>query len=149
MAISPKQRSQFFRAFSAACLSLGLSAKGEQEEYRKTVMGTEGKVSHLADLTQSGLEACMIRFWTDALNWEEAARWGAGTSRRLIWMVTAKAKKIAGEEGYIDYISGVLHQSGIAQNRPVKTLEDLTDPELKKVFVMLETYLRRWKEKRM
>ena len=148
MALSPKQRAQFFRAFSAACVNLGLRDRTEQEEYRKLVMGTEGKSAHFADLSQSGLEACMTRFWQDAGNWEEAARWGAGTSRRLAWMVQSRAKKIAGEK-YNDYISAVLHQSGIAQNRMVKTLEDLTDPELKKLFLMLETYLRRWEQKKI
>lgn len=148
MAISDKQRAQFFRAFGAACSSLGLCDRDEQEAYRKTVMGTEGKSAHLADLTQSGLESCMVRFWTDAGNWEEAARWGSGESRRLVWMVRERAKKIAGE-GYIDYISAVLHQSGIAQNRAVKSLEDLTDPELRKVFIMLETYIRRWRDRKM
>ena len=62
--------------------------------------------------------------------------------------ILAQAKKIAGEK-YNDYISAVLHQSGIAQNRMVKTLEDLTDPELKKLFLMLETYLRRWEQKKI
>ncbi len=140
-AITISQQKRFWCAFSAACTNLGLSTRDEKEAYRKRILKDEGGVLHLGDLSRTeGYDKVMGRLAMDAGNYEEAVKFADSTAYRLLVVLEAKAKSAVGSS-WEPYVQGIMARSGIGASR--SSLKDLTEPEIRGLIAIVDTYLRR------
>lgn len=147
LGLTQKQTWCLFRAAAAGAAALGV----DREVYRHDVMREEAGVDSIKLLDRrAGYEAVMTRMWTDAGDYEMAARFLGGDARRLGLLCEACANQIAQitgrhEGGGRAYVEGVLSQAGYPC-RPSSGAGwclDLPESSTRRVFAMLDTHRRR------
>jgi len=119
---SPKQIQAYGIAASMACRELGICGGREVEEYRhRVILEVTGcaSIKHLR--TEADYEAVMARFWADAGDWQQAAKYGVGNESRTAYVVKVVSLQLmqlkAFDEGQaLAYIGGVLDQARVANN---------------------------------
>ncbi len=146
------QIKRYWIALKQATNSLGIYDKNEVDEYRKKVMfETCGKTS-VKDLDRTAdFDAVLGRFYEDAGDYENAAKYVVGDSRRIGFIIKVCAIQLMQLKGANQYearryLAGVLDRCQIAHGVQLDTdtyWMDLTIGEALKVFQILDTYRRR------
>ena len=145
--LTQKQTWAFFKTVAVAANALGV----DREQYRHQVMMEETGKESLKQLDRKAdFEACMVRFWSDAGDFEMAARYMGGDARRLGRMCEVCAMQIAQitgvstPKGGVPYVMGVIQQAGYAPQISGSTwCLDLPESDTRRVFAMLDTHRRR------
>lgn len=164
LGLTPKQKSVFWRAFTAAKWAV---QPPDADAWRHQILMEEtGKMS-LLDIDRRGeFEAVMRRLWSEAGNWEEAARYTIGDERRAAFMIkvcAAQVLQLMAAGGAASrrattsapapsapspaaYLAGVLRQSRLVSSAVAERDDFWMDIPLVnalKVFQMLDTHRRR------
>lgn len=150
--ITDKQKSVYWVAFKAACFNLGLSGREEKDAYRHRAMReTCGKES-INDLsTTHDFEAVVHRFFVDAGDFEQAAKFAVSDEHRMAYLIKVECCQIMQLKGTSEakaqrYLGGVLDQSRIANGRNTDTGTywlDVAPSNLSVLLSILDTHRRR------
>jgi hypothetical protein len=157
--ITDSQRRVFFSAIRKAASEVGEDA----EVYRKRIMLEELGVTHLSDVSRGpGFDKLMQRVFADAGDYEQAIAFSTATASRIRYLIIRAAEEIISRRddwrgSGFDYITGVMVQCGIL-DRSERTMwvdklasvdawARFTEKDLRKVFQMLITQVRREKKK--
>ena len=155
--LTPLQRRAFFMALRPAALEVG----EDPEPYRKRILKEELGVEHLGEVNRTGdFDKLMARLWSDRGDYVRALDYSMGSLTRLRHLVVAAAERIVAAKGdwtgtAYDYIAGVMHQCGMAQGRPSIVAArlgsesgwlDFTEPQIKRLLMMLNAHLSRRKK---
>lgn len=147
LGLTQKQTWAYFKAAQAGAAAMNI----DRETYRHKVMREEAGVDSIKLLDRrAGYEAVMTRMWTDAGDYEMAARFMGGDARRLGMLCEVCANQIAQitgrqEGGGVAYVDGVLSQAGYPC-RPSSGAGwylDIPESSTRRVFAMLDTHRRR------
>lgn len=157
MQMTKAQRAAIFTVLSAAARSVG----EDSETYRKRILREELGVDHFADVTRTnGFDRLMCRMYSDRGEYDYAIQYSQNSLARIRHLITDAAMKIVQRTQYkgsgLDYVAGVMRQSGlIDENTPRSWCErlanesgwlDFTDEQLKRLLVILNTYLARFRK---
>ena len=155
--LTPLQRKAFFMALRPAAQEVG----EEPEVYRKRILNEELGVEHLGEVSRNGdFDKLMARLWSDRGDYVRALGYSMGSLTRLRHLIVSAAERVVAAKGdwsgtAYDYIAGVMHQSGMAKGRPSILAArlasesgwlDFTEPQLKRLLMMLNTHIRRSKK---
>ena len=78
----------FWKAFSAACFSLGIRGKEDREIYRKEVMFSATGKESIKDLNRTtDFDAVLQRFYADANDYQRAAETAVQDAKRLAFLI--------------------------------------------------------------
>lgn len=147
--LSESQRRTLFAAIREAARE-----QGEQPEaYRKRVMAEELGVEHLSQVSATtGYDTLMARICRDAGDDANAIKYALAATTRLRHLITDAAEALAPGNA-LSYVAGVMIQSRTVRGYDQPTLAarlttdsgwlDLTNPQLRRILVMLKTHLRR------
>ena len=147
--LTPAQIKAFWRAFAAARAAV---VPRDAETWRRKILFEETGKASLRELDRTGdFERVMHRLWSEAGDWEEAARFCTGDADRLGFLIktcAAQIMQLAGrdESDARRYLEGVLAQSRIVHGTYTASGEFWMDVPLAsaaKVFQMLDTHRRR------
>ena len=150
--ITPKQKAAYWAAFQSACFNMGLSGREEKDYYRHRAMREAcGKESINALNTTHDFEAVMHRFYVDAGDFEQAAKYAVADAHRMAMLIKIECCQIMQLTGSSEaeaqrYLGGVLDQSRIANGRHTDTGTywlDVAPANLTKLLAILDTYRRR------
>ena len=150
-ALTPAQISLFWRAFSAACRSLGLEGAA-REEYRKEVLRSETAKTSLKDLGRtSDFDSVLKRFYIDAGDWEKAAASAVQDHKRLAYLIKVVCLQLMQlkAESALDaraYLNGLFEQAKMTSCITAQGdgyWLDISFADARKVFSMLDTHRRR------
>ena len=134
--------------------------QGEQPEtYRKRVMAEELGVESLSQVGRGGdFDKLMSRVYQDCGDYGRALEYAKGSFSRLKHLIVRTAERIVAAKSdwrgsVYDYIAGVMRQSGmIPACAPRSWGErlvsdsgwlDFTEPQMRRLLMMLSTHLRR------
>lgn len=155
--ITPAQRRALFSTVRQAAQELG----EESEAYRARILKEELGVEHLADVRRGfDYDRLMARACRDCGDFERAIKYAGGGVKRLKHLIVAVAEKIVAKKGdwtgtAYDYIAGVMIQCGMERGRPAALAArlasesgwlDFTEPQIKRLLMMLNTHIRRGKK---
>jgi len=147
--LTAKQRSAFWKAFSASCSAQGLTADA-REPYRKQIMLELCGVEHMAQLNRTDhYDKLLLRLATDSGDYELAARYQSGQERRLAKMVEVTAMQLMQCQGTdaasaSSYVAGIVEQAGFNVRQDGTTYwMDLIGGQIHALFVALDTHRRR------
>ncbi len=153
--ISTAQRKAFFATVRQAAREQGEQA----EEYRKRILREELGVESLSDVARGGdFDAIMARALADCGEHLKALGYSMGSLSRIRHLIVEAATQIVtAKDGWsgtaYDYMAGVMIQSGMVKDVPARVLAerlvsdsawlDFTEPQLKRLLVMLNIHLSR------
>ncbi len=150
--ITDKQKSVYWVAFKAACFNLGLIGREEKDAYRHRAMReTCGKES-INDLsTTHDFEAVVHRFFVDAGDFEQAAKFAVSDEHRMAYLIKVECCQImqlkgGSESDARNYIEGIIKQARI--NYGVSPSDnsfwmDVSPRSLQNLLQILDTYRRK------
>ena len=150
--ITDKQKRVYWAAFKAACFNLGLTGSDEKDVYRHRAMREACGKSSINDLTTThDFEAVVHRFFVDAGDFEQAAKFAIADIHRLAMLVKIECCQIMQLKGTSEaesqrYLGGILDQSRIANGRNLDTGTywlDVAPANLTKLLAILDTHRRR------
>lgn len=152
--ITRKQAALFWRCLAAAAQH---QAEPDREAYRKRILREELGVEHLCAIGRTeDFDKLMLRLALDAEDWHGLSYYSIAGERRLADLVADCATQVLELEDFeiassksdfnsLDYISGVLRQSGMS---PVRVERedywlDLASADLARLLQILDTHRRR------
>ena len=150
--ITPKQKAAYWAAFQSACFNMGLTGREEKDYYRHRAMQEACGKSSINDLnTTDDFDKVMHRFYVDAGDFEQAAKYAVADAHRLSVLIKIECCQIMQLTGTSEaeaqrYLGGVLDQSRIANGRYTGTGTywlDVAPDKLPKLLAILDTHRRR------
>ena len=152
--LTKKQAALSWRSLAAAA---DRQAVPDREAYRKRVLREELGVEHMRDVGRTeDFDKLMLRLALDAEDWHGLSYYSIAGERRLADLVADCATQVLELEDFeiassksdfnsLDYISGVLRQSGMS---PVRVERedywlDLAPADLARLLQILDTHRRR------
>ena len=150
--ITPQQKAAYWAAFQSACFNMGLTGREEKEVYRHRAMHEACGKSSINDLnTTDDFDKVMHRFYVDAGDFDQAAKYAVADAHRLSVLIKIECCQIMQLAGKSEaeaqrYLGGVLDRSRIANGRNTDTGSywlDCRPDNLPKLLAILDTHRRR------
>lgn len=116
---TPAQKKAYGIAAGKACQELGIFGAKEQQEYRRKVVSELTGRERFSDVrSNTDIDAIMQRLWTDAGQYQEAARFCINYERQMAYIIKVLAVQLmhlkgADESEARRYIGGILYQAHI------------------------------------
>lgn len=120
---SEAQIKAYGTAASRACNKLGIFSEKDKKEYRHRVVAELTGRDSIFDVRSNGdIDLIMHRFWIDAGEYFQAAKFCVNYERQMGYVVKVLAVQLmqlkgGDEQGAFDYVSGVLDQARVANGR--------------------------------
>lgn len=156
MRISPAHYPKFFANLHKAATALGYTSKEQEDAYYKRVVQEEAHCTSVRLIASQGaFDACLKRFAADAGDYRTAVDLDEEKTKRTAYVVKVMAIQIMQLEDVAssnarNYFEAILRQSRLPVGIHSDSTDfwmDLTQGSLLVVLQMLDTHLRRLKER--
>jgi hypothetical protein len=153
MKLTESQRRTFFAAIRPAAAEVGENV----DDYRHQILHEELGVDSLSEVSRgAGFDKLMARIWRDRGDYAQALKYSQQSMTRVRYLLVDLATRIVRANGHSGtpyaYLAGVMVQAKMVEGPVSKWAErlpnesawlDFTEPQLRRLLMMLNTYIRR------
>jgi hypothetical protein len=153
MKLTESQRRTFFAAIRPAAADVGENV----DDYRHRILHEELGVDSLSEVSRgAGFDKLMARIWCDRGDYAQALKYSQQSFARVRHLIVDLATRIVRKNGHSGtpyaYLAGVMVQAKMIEGPVSKWSErlpnetawlDFTEPQLRRLLMMLNTYIRR------